>query len=125
MKITIEPNRTTDSLTKWANLIFGSFVVLYTMEIAATNGSSHSMDCGVTPIFSGMVKLANTKAAVIDILFSKGTGSAQMCPINGVHDTQKVEQPGYARVNLPDFIRPAVNGIIPGSCHLTDDRNRR
>jgi len=69
MKMTIEPNKTTDSLSKWKNLIFGSFVVLYTTDIAATNGSNHSMEFGVTPIFSGVVKVANTKAAIVDILF--------------------------------------------------------
>ena len=86
MKITIEPNRTTDSLTRWVNLIFGSFVVLYTIEIAATNGSSQSMDCGVAPICSGVVKLANTKAAIVDILFFHGSCHAQMRPVNGVYD---------------------------------------
>jgi len=122
MKMTIEPNKTTDSLSKWANLIFGSFVVLYTTEIAATNGSSHSMEFGVTPIFSGVVKVANTKAAIIDILFSSRLGSAQMGPVNGVYNTQKVEQPGDARVNLSDFARPAVDGIIARSGQLAQDR---
>ncbi len=87
MKITMEPNKTTDSLRKWANLIFGSFVVLYTMDIAATNGSSQSMEFGVTPIFSGVVKVAIIKAAIIDILFSSGPGSAKVSPINGVYNT--------------------------------------
>ena len=125
MKMTMEPNKTTDSLRKWTNLIFGSFVVLYTTEIAATNGSSHSMECGVTPIFSGVVKVANTKDAIIDILFSSGPGSSQMGPINGVYNTQKVEQPGDARVNLSDFARPAVNGIISRSGHLAQERHCR
>ena len=125
MKMTMEPNKTTDSFRKFANLIFGSFVVLYTTEIAATNGSSHSMDCEVTPIFSGVVKVANTKAAIIDILFSSGPGSSQMGPINGVYNTQKVEQPGDARVYLSDFARPAVDGIISRSGHLAQDRHCR
>ena len=90
MKIMIEPNKTTDSLTKWVNLIFGNFVVLYTTEIAATNGSNHSIDCGFAPIFSGVVKLAKTKAAVTDILFSSCADSSQMCPVNGVYDAQKI-----------------------------------
>lgn len=118
MKMTMEPNKMIDSLRKWKNLIFGSFVVLYTMDIAATNGSNHSMEFGVTPIFSGVVKVANTKDAIIDILFSSGPGSSQMGPINGVYNTQKIEQPGDARVNLSDFARPAVNGIISRSGHL-------
>ena len=58
MKTTMEPNKMTDSFRKLANLIFGSFVVLYTTDIAATNGSSQSIECGVTPIFSGVVKVA-------------------------------------------------------------------
>src|SRR4030043_131048 len=110
MKTTMEPNKTTDSFRKLANLILGSFVVLYTTEIAATKGSSHSMDSGVTLIFSGVVKVAITKAAIIDILFSSGPGFAQMGPVNGVYNTQKIEQPGDARVNLSDFVRPAENG---------------
>ena len=125
MKTTMEPNKMTDSLTKWTNLIFGSFVVLYTTEIAATNGSSHSMDCGVTLIFSGVVKVAIIKAAIIDILFSSGLDSSQMGPVNGVYNTQKVEQPGDARVNLSDFVRPAVNGLISRSGQLADSRHCR
>ena len=125
MKMTIEPNKTTDSLTKWRNLIFGSFVVLYTTEIDNTSGSSHSMDCGVTPIRSGEVKVANTKAAIVDILFSKLSGSLQMGPVNGIDNTQKIEQPGNARVNLPYFVRPAVNGIISRRAYASDDRDRR
>jgi len=125
MKMTIEPNKTTDSFMKWANLIFGSFVVLYTTEIAATNGSSQSMDFGVTPIFSGVVKVANTKAAIIDILFSNGPVSSQVGPVNSVYNTQKIEQAGDARVNLPDFARPAENGIISRSGYLAKDRHCR
>jgi hypothetical protein len=125
MKTTMEPNKMTDSLSKWANLIFGSFVVLYTMDIAATNGSSQSMEFGVTPIFSGVVKVANTKAAIVDILFSNGPGFSQMGPVNGVYNTQKVEQAGYARVYLPDFVRPAVNGIISHSGQLAKDSHCR
>lgn len=125
MKMTIEPNKTTDSLMKWKNLIFGSFVVLYTTEIDNTSGSSHSMDCGVTPIRSGVVKVANTKAAIVDILFSEGPDSSQVGPVNGIDNTQKIEQPGDARVNLPDFARPAVNGIIAGSGYASDDRDQR
>ena len=58
MKMTMEPNKTTDSFRKLTNLIFGSLVVLYTTEIDATSGSSHSMDSGVTLICSGVVKVA-------------------------------------------------------------------
>ena len=112
MKTTIEANKITTSFRKFAAFIFGSFVALYTMAIAATNGSSHSMDCGVTPIFSGIVKVATTKAVAIDILASDGFDSAQMSQINGVHNTQEVEQTCYARVYLSDFIRSAVNRIM-------------
>jgi len=125
MKMVMEPNKTTDSFSKCANLIFGSFVVLYTTEIAATNGSSHSMEFGVTPIFSGVVKVAIMKAAIIDILFSSVPGSAQVGPVNGVYNTQKIEQSGDARVNLSDFARPAENGIISLSGQLADDRDCR
>ena len=38
------------------------------MAIAATKGSSHSIDCGFAPKFSGAVKVAITKIASIDIL---------------------------------------------------------
>jgi hypothetical protein len=125
MKMTMEPNRTTDSLTKWANLIFGSFVVLYTIEIAATNGSNHSMDRGVEPICSGMVKLANKKAAIVGILFFHGSDFSQVSPVNGVYDTQKVEQPGDACVNLPYFVRPAINGIIARRGYMPQGRHHR
>ena len=125
MKMTMEPNKMIDSLRKWTKLIFGSFVVLYTTEIDATNGSSHSMDCGVTLIFSGVVKVAITKAAIVDILFSSGLESSQMGPVNGVYDAQKVEQPGDARVYLPDFVRPAVDGIISRSGQLAQGRHCR
>ena len=87
MKITMEPNKTTDSFTKWENLILGSFVVLYTMEIDATSGSSHNMDWGVILIFSGVVKVAIMKAAIVDILFSSGPDPAQMGPVDGVDNT--------------------------------------
>jgi hypothetical protein len=125
MKMTMELNKTTDSLTKCTNLIFGTFVVLYTTEIAATSGSSHSIDCGVTPIFSGVVKVANTKAAIIDILFSSVSDSSEVTPINGVYDAQKIEQPGDARINLTDFVRPAENGIISRSGYPSDGRHCR
>ncbi len=62
--------------------------------------------------FSGVVKVANTKDAIIDILFSSSPESSQMGPINGVYNTQKVEQAGDACVNLSDFTRPAENRII-------------
>ncbi|MHC4559020.1 MAG: hypothetical protein ACYTFW_18055 [Planctomycetota bacterium] len=58
MKTIIEPNRIAASLKNSAAFIFGIFVALYTIDIDATNGSSHSMDCGVTLIFSGIVKVA-------------------------------------------------------------------
>jgi hypothetical protein len=129
MKMTMEPNKTTDSLTKWKKLIFGIFVVLYTTEIDATSGSSHNIECGVTPIFSGVVKVAIMKADIVDILFSSVLGSSQVSPVNCVDNTQKIEQPGNARVNLPDFVRPAVNGIIsrsgctPDDCHCRGVHN--
>jgi hypothetical protein len=125
MKMTMEPNKTTDSFRKLVNFIFGSFVVLYTTEIAATNGSNHNRECGVTPIFSGVVKVAITKAAIVDILFSSGPGSSQMGPVNGVYNTQKIEQPGDARVNLSDFVRPAENGIISRRGYTPQGRNYR
>ena len=122
MKMTMEPNKTTDSLTKWTKLIFGNFVVLYTMEIDATNGSSHSIEYGVTPIFSGVVKVAIMKAAIIDILFSSVSSPAQMGPVNCVDNAQKIEQAGNACVNLPDFVRSAENGIIPRRCYTPQGR---
>lgn len=125
MKMTMEPNKMTDSLSKLVNLILGSFVVLYTTDIAATRGSSQSMDFGVTLIFSGVVKVAITKTAIIDILFSSGLGSLQMGPVNRVYNTQKVEQPGDACIYLSDFVRPAVNGIISRSGQLAKKRHCR
>jgi hypothetical protein len=41
----IEPKRIKTSLIKEVNLIFGSFVVLYTTENETNNGISHSIDC--------------------------------------------------------------------------------
>jgi hypothetical protein len=125
MKTIIEPDRTTTSFRKLAAFIFGTFVALYTTAIATTNGSSHSMDCGVTPIFSGVVKVAIMKADITDILVSDGFGSAQMSQINGVYNTQEIEKTCDARVYLSDFVWSAVNRIISRSGQLAQSRDCR
>ena len=125
IKMTMEPNKTTDSFRKLENLILGSFVVLYTMEIDATNGRSHSMDCGVTPIFSGVVKVAIMNAVIVDILFSSIPRLAQMCPVNRVNNAQEIEKTGDARINLTDFVRSAVNRIVTRSGYTSDDSHYR
>jgi hypothetical protein len=78
MKATIEPNNNAASLMNLPAVIVGNFVALYTTAIAAANGSSHSIDRGSAPIFSGMVKLAIIKVAIIDILSPGRFRSVQM-----------------------------------------------
>ena len=77
IKTIIEPNRIAVSLTKSPALIAGSFVALYTTAIAAVNGNSHSTDCGVVPIFSGVVNVAIMIAAtavIFDLWLSRPRG---------------------------------------------------
>jgi hypothetical protein len=83
------------------------------------------MEYGVTPILSGVVKVAIVKAAIIDILVSGGLDSAQMGQVNGVHNAQEIEQTCDARVYLSDFVRPAVNMIISRSGQMPQDRHCR
>jgi len=63
----IEPNKTITSFTKFAVVIVDSFVALYTIAIEATKGSSHNRDCGVVPICSGEVSVANTTRYITEI----------------------------------------------------------
>ncbi len=92
MKMTIEPNKTAVSFKKVPAVIVGSFVALYTMTIAAVKGSSQSNTCGFAPIFSGTVKVAITKAAIIDILSSDYPCLLPMSQVNSIYNAQKVEQ---------------------------------
>jgi len=89
MKTTIEPKRTVTSFMKCLALIFGIFVALYTIAMAATSGSSHSIEYGVTPIRSGTIKVAMMETNK-DISDSHWLGSTQICPIHRVDDAQKV-----------------------------------
>ncbi|MHC4195143.1 MAG: hypothetical protein ACYSQZ_04235 [Planctomycetota bacterium] len=70
IKMIIEPNKTVTSFKKNSVVIFSSFIVLYTIAMEAANGNSHSIDCGVVPICSGALKLANKKTESADIKLS-------------------------------------------------------
>ena len=54
------------------------------MTLAATNGSSCSIDIGPVRICSGAVKLANRKITVGDISFSGKLPLMEMSQINGI-----------------------------------------
>jgi len=91
--------------------------------MATANGSSHSVDCGFTVMYSGNVKVASTKAVFANILGPDCPCAAQMSKIHSVDNTQKVKQPRGARVYLANFVWPGVDGItttcgkIGQQCH--------
>jgi len=97
MKTTIDPNKTTASFIKFAAVIVGSFVALYTTAIDAANGSSHSIELGFVPTTSESTKPAIATAfkscnnsqngaakSAIDISVSGCLCTAQMSQVNSI-----------------------------------------